>query len=360
MLIRGIYGPPLSGSYHSTASPTGGWKGLKEAIARAPPGGSVLLRAGKYEYGPKDLVQLPFAPVAEEDPAFQLAALVLDRSVHLFGHCKVELVPASGIPFAAWGIKAHTSACAILASAGQYSTLNGISVRGMEGSVEADWTHSVVCEGRLGVYKCRLSASPTGGGYCLDVFSKPAFATILDCRFRGGYFGVCFQQGGGGYLESCDIRKAKEACVGMRVGVPFPQNNGRYLPFYVLSNTLGESRFGLDADFDVDVYDIPMLERDNDYHSGRFDGNVFEASLGGEHKPVAGPEGEADEEWEVWEELGQEAGEAGEGGDVPAAEAAAPAPMGPAGADQPEAVVLAGAGGEVPGNAIEGEEDAIM
>ena len=312
-----VYRPPPSGCCHSVASPSGGWKGLKEAVARAPPGGSVLLKAGQYEYGPKDLVELPFAQIAEGDPVVQRTALVLDRSVHLFGLEKAELVLASGIPFSEWGIKAHTSACVVLASADQSCSLYGIHVRGIaEGVQEADVAHAVVCEGYLGLYKCHLAASASGGGSCLEVAcgSKTRFFA-LDCRLLGGFAGCSFRIDLAlkdckerGRLESCDVRGAKEACLKLR-------NLSRIRccdpTVHIITNTFADSKFGVDSGFVTAAAATAFSISVEDEYDVFIDDNVFdEASLsGGKHKiPAAVDEegagvGDEQEVWEDWENI---------------------------------------------------------
>ena len=72
--------PPLSGTYHCTARPGLGWKGLKEALASCPEGGSLRVAAGDYLFGPGDLLNL----------RSRFVALLVDRSVHVFAGTSLE------------------------------------------------------------------------------------------------------------------------------------------------------------------------------------------------------------------------------------------------------------------------------
>ena len=47
--------PPLSGLYHFTVDPSGGWAGLKKAIASCPEGGTVHAKEGEYVYWSGDM-----------------------------------------------------------------------------------------------------------------------------------------------------------------------------------------------------------------------------------------------------------------------------------------------------------------
>ena len=181
--------PPLSGLYHVTVDPAGGWAGLVKALAFCPKGGSVHFLEGEYLYGPGDLTEEteqyfyhPPGPIRARKSTAPCtrhfySALPLERPIHLFGHGKASFKP-TGIPFNEWGGGYQDIYC-ILAEASRI-TLDGLVIAAPPGTCEdhstygvgvleetnEDWNSEV--QGAR-VQSCTITAPAESGGSALRV-----------------------------------------------------------------------------------------------------------------------------------------------------------------------------------------------
>ena len=227
--------PPLSGNYHVTVSPAGGWAGLKSALASCPEGGSVLAEEGEYIYGPGDLEQKVFEKGAERHHA----ALVISSPLHLFGHGKAILRPADAPPFWEWGIDRDDVAECILSTASR-GTLNGLSIEAPRGKDDGDLIASMaaaadesgpldfaqawpvhvyfwgkgalagrafgraavaIVGGGLRLQSCEISVSDELDGMAVLALGPTSKPAVVGCQLSGGENTVWWDEGALGRLE---------------------------------------------------------------------------------------------------------------------------------------------------------------
>ena len=194
--------PPLSGLYHITIDPSGGWAGLKAALASCPEGGSALAKEGEYVYGPGDM----------EREGTRFASLLLDSPLHLFGHGKVTFKPADALPFAAdWGIAPRTEACCVLGTSPR-GTLDGLSIEAPRGTTFDQYKHGVVIvEGGLRLHSCQISVQKESTGHAVFAVGPATQPLVVGCQLSGGVYTVVFGEGAKGRLEGCHVGRSSLA-----------------------------------------------------------------------------------------------------------------------------------------------------
>ena len=230
--------PPLSGLCHLTVDPSGGWAGLKEALASCPEGGSVLAKEGEYVYGPGDMER----QVDEEGDEY-FAALSLTSPFHLFGRGKVLLKPADAPPFADWGIDEYSSTYCIISSS-PCGTLDGLLIEAPRGTTGHHWTYGVgIWDGGLRLQSCIITAPKESGGLAVSVACPSDKPAIVGCKLRGGVNTVEWSGEALGRLEWCTISGARE--VGLLVDDPSTAP-------LVANNTFRGSRWGIHIENNVD------------------------------------------------------------------------------------------------------------